>query len=153
MYLALVLGIPSPPKGSVETLIGRHPSNRLKMAVVNRNGKDAITHYQIKQAFHDTLALVECRLATGRTHQIRVHMEHLGHPLIGDPLYKVQTAALKARLRKGGYEGEGASFIEAFPRQALHAAEIKFIHPESQKLMSFTSPLPEDFSALVQACL
>jgi 23S rRNA pseudouridine1911/1915/1917 synthase len=153
MYLALVLGVPSPPKGRVETLIGRHPSNRLKMAVVNRNGKDAITHYQNRQTFHDTLALVECRLATGRTHQIRVHMEYLGHPLIGDPLYRAQATALKARLRKGGYEGEAARIIETFPRQALHAAEIKFFHPESGELLSFSSPLPKDFSALLQACL
>ena len=70
LYLALVIGVPKPPQGTVETLMGRHPSNRLRMAVVKKGGKDAITHYKVRQAFHETLALVECRLATGRTHQI-----------------------------------------------------------------------------------
>ena len=153
LYLALVMGVPLPPQGTVETLMGRHPTNRLRMAVVKKGGKDAITHYKVRQAFHETLALVECRLATGRTHQIRVHMESLGHPLIGDPLYGPQPTILHARLRKGGYVGEGAAAIAAFSRQALHATAIKFIHPATQEQLSFEAGLPQDFSGLIDlAC-
>lgn len=145
LYLALVMGVPLPPQGTVETMMGRHPTNRLRMAVVKKGGKDAITHYKVRTAYHDTLALVECRLATGRTHQIRVHMESLGHPLIGDPLYGPQPTLLQARLRKGGYEGAGAAGILAFPRQALHATEISFFHPASSDKMTFSVDLPDDF--------
>ncbi len=149
LYLALVMGVPLPPQGTIETLMGRHPTNRLRMAVVKKGGKDAITHYKVRQAFHETLALVECRLATGRTHQIRVHMESIGHPLIGDPLYGPQPTILQARLRKGGYVGEGAAALAAFHRQALHAAEIKFIHPHSLETLTFSAPLPPDFENIM----
>lgn len=151
LYLALVMGVPLPPSGTIETMMGRHPTNRLRVAVVKKGGKDAVTHYKVRSAYHDTLALVECRLATGRTHQIRVHMESIGHPLIGDPLYGPPATTLQAKLRKGGYEGEGAATIVGFPRQALHATEIKFIHPQSNEMMTFSAPVPDDFSRLLDA--
>ncbi len=148
-YLALVSGVPLPPLGTIETQMGRHPTNRLRMAVLKGGGKEAITHYKLREAYHDTLALVECRLATGRTHQIRVHMESIRHPLVGDPLYGAPPTALAAKLRKGGYDEEAAKAILAFPRQALHATEIRFIHPVSGEALSFSSPLPEDMAALI----
>ncbi len=149
VYRAIVIGVPHPSKGTIETLIGRHPGNRLKQAVVHGNGRIAITHFQVKQAFHDTLSLVECRLATGRTHQIRVHMEHKGFPLIGDSLYGMQETALQARLRKGGYDPEAIAAIQAFPRQALHALQLAFIHPATGEKMEFASELPDDFMNII----
>lgn len=149
VYRALVLGEPIPRKGVVQTLIGRHPSNRLKMAVLFRSGREAITRYQIEREFRGALSLVECRLETGRTHQIRVHMEHLGHPLVGDPLYGPQPNALRSRLIKAGYPEDVAQAAIHFPRQALHAAELSFIHPDSEDEMTFAAELPEDYSRLI----
>jgi len=149
VYQALVFGVPFPHKGRVETLIGRHPSNRLKMAVVKGNGKEAATNFTVLENYNDALALVECRLETGRTHQIRVHMQHLGFPLAGDELYGVQSNKAKSILRKGGYEDDVIDAVMAFPRQALHAAEISFIHPKTEEEMHFTSPLPNDLSDLL----
>lgn len=149
MYLALVLGVPFPHRGRVETLIGRHPSNRLKMAVVSRGGKDAATNYSVRAEFKNTLALVECHLESGRTHQIRVHMDHLGFPLIGDPLYGAQRTKLISKLKKGGFDDDVQAQVAAFDHQALHAAEIMFIHPRIQEEMVFASDLPDDFAALL----
>ena len=148
VYEALVVGIPFPHKGSIEFAIGRHPSNRLKMAVV-KGGRDALTHYSVKQSYGEALSLVECRLATGRTHQIRVHFEKIKHPLIGDPVYGIQKTGLQSALRKSGYGEDVTALMEAFPRQALHAREISFIHPDTNERMSFDSELPDDFKALV----
>lgn len=151
VYLSLVHGVVTPPKGTIETQIGRHPSNRLKQAVLDRNGRIAITHYLVKENFHDAVSLVECKLATGRTHQIRVHMNHIGHPLLGDPLYGGPSPSLRAKLKKGGYEEPAIKAILDFPRQALHAAELAFIHPATGKLISFKSGLPEDMAIIQQA--
>ncbi len=150
VYQALVFGVPFPHKGRVETLIGRHPSNRLKMAVVKGNGKEAATNFTVLENYNDALALVECRLETGRTHQIRVHMQHLGFPLAGDELYGVQSNKAKSILRKGGYEDDVIDAVMSFPRQALHAAEISFIHPKTEEEMHFTSPLPDDLFRLLE---
>lgn len=153
IYQALVLGVPFPFKGRVETLIGRHPSNRLKMAVVKGNGKEAATNYEVLEKFGDAmseaLSLVECRLESGRTHQIRVHMQHLGYPLIGDDLYGEQVTKSRSVMKKGGFDDEAIARVIAFPRQALHAAEISFIHPRSEEEMSFSAPLPDDLSDLL----
>jgi len=149
VYHALVLGVPFPPKGRIETLIGRHPSNRLKMAVVKGNGKDAATNFSVLENYKDCLSVVECRLESGRTHQIRVHMEHHGFPLIGDGLYGAQSTKTRSVLRKGGYDDDVIDAVIAFPRQALHAAEISFFHPKTEEEMHFTSPLPDDFAALL----
>lgn len=149
VYLALVLGVPFPHKGRVETMIGRHQSNRLKMAVHSNAGRDAATNYSVAEIFRDALSLIECRLETGRTHQIRVHMEHIGVPLIGDALYGAQTTKLTSKLKKADYEDEVIAKVLAFPHQALHAVEISFIHPRTEEEMHFESDLPDDMAELI----
>ncbi|MGE3771253.1 MAG: RluA family pseudouridine synthase [Bdellovibrionales bacterium] len=138
-YLAVVHGMP-PASGTVETLIGRDPKNRQRQAVVTKNGKEAVTHFKREKVFAPDAALVRCELETGRTHQIRVHMQHIGFPLVGDPLYG-KKRALKAL----------PDAMRHFPRQALHAAEIAFTHPVSGKKLKFTSALPDDMRALITA--
>lgn len=137
-YLAIVNGIPAPPAGTVKTQIGRSTTNRKKMAVLPENkGKHAVTHYRTVETFAKT-ALVECTLETGRTHQVRVHMAHIGHPLIGDSVYS---------NRQNPYRiGQNQS---KFDRQALHAASLGFIHPISGETLLFESSLPEDMQLLL----
>lgn len=150
VYHAIVLGVPVPPLGKVDLPIGRHPSNRMKMAVRRRGGgRAAVTHYSVQKNFGGAFALVECVLETGRTHQIRVHMEAAGHPLIGDQLYGPQDTAVKAALRRLGIEKK-ADEVLAFGRQALHAAAIKFIHPGSGEELFFEADPPNDFSNLLK---
>ncbi len=136
-YLALVAGRPA-AQGRVEAPIGRHPVARTKMAVVAR-GKSAVTHYRVRRA-GNSWSLMECRLETGRTHQIRVHMHSIGHPLLGDPVYG------RAKLDRTLPE-----VARSFPRQALHAARLEFIHPVSGELLAFESALPSDLSRLLAA--
>ena len=149
IYKALVLGVPQPRKGSVDQPLARDHRNRLKMAVNNSHGKTAKTHYQVERDFKGVLSLLECKLESGRTHQIRVHMGYAGYPLIGDPLYGPQPTAVRAALKRGGYEPETIEEVMAFPRQALHAAAISFIHPASGEEMAFEAPMPEDFAGLI----
>ncbi len=148
-YQALVWGIPNPPQGTVATQIGRNPKDRLQMAVLpddDPNGKHAVTHYEVLEPLTH-VSLVRCVLETGRTHQIRVHMRHLGHPLFNDARYggdKVLRGVPSATYRR---------FIdgcfEACPRQALHARTLGFIHPKTGEELFFTAPLPEDFEVLL----
>jgi len=118
------------------------------MAVVGKGGKPAVTHYRVLQALGDGAALVACRLETGRTHQIRVHLTHLGHPLIGDPTYGRARQAPRPKTTE-----EEVAFAAAanFPRQALHAFVLGFQHPSLHKTMRFESPWPGDFAGLVKA--
>ncbi|MFZ2587463.1 MAG: RluA family pseudouridine synthase [Alphaproteobacteria bacterium] len=133
-YVALVRGVPKPLSGTVVGAIGRHPVNRLKRAVVAAGtGKHAITHYQTLQTFGATASLVACTLETGRTHQIRIHMAHLGHPLVGDKMY-----------------GPHAPTTLPAARQMLHAAELSFIHPITNTPLAFTCPLPTDMQTLLE---
>jgi 23S rRNA pseudouridine1911/1915/1917 synthase len=151
-YLALVWGAPKPIKGMIEGNIGRHGTNRLKMAVLPRGGKYAVTTYNtvetlgVKKDGGVTASLLECRLETGRTHQIRVHLAHIGHPVIGDPLYgggyRSKTRALKEEAR---------SAIVRLERQALHAAVLGFHHPISGQYMQFRSELPDDLREAMKA--
>jgi 23S rRNA pseudouridine1911/1915/1917 synthase len=135
-YAAIVWGVPVPPAGAIAGNIGRSMSNRKKMAVVaDSRGKPAMTRYRVERAFADKAALIECRLMTGRTHQIRVHLSHRGHPLIGDPVY-------------GGRAGR-AFLVPAFPRQALHARHLGFSHPASGEYLAFDSDLPSDMAELL----
>ena len=120
--------------GTVDAPMGRHPSQRTKMAVI-RTGKPARTHYRILERFLDC-TLIECALETGRTHQIRVHLTHIGHPLVGDPVYGTGTS----RVPVG----------PAFDRQALHACRLGLVHPASGKAMRWKSELPEDLAELVE---
>ncbi len=134
-YLALVHGRVA-RDGTVEAPIGRHPVQRTRMAVVAR-GKPAVTHFEVLQRYpHATL--LRCRLETGRTHQIRVHLLSLGHPLVGDPVY-------------GRNRRSANALLAGFPRQALHAERLEFLHPASGKTVAWQTPLPADMHALIAA--
>lgn len=150
IYHALVMGTLMPPMGYIDKPIGRDLKNRQKMAITAKNSREAVTHYRVIEAFNNVLSLVECQLETGRTHQIRVHMAHNKHSLIGDPLYGAQPTAVRAALKRGGYEPEVISQIMAFERQALHAKELSFIHPASDEEMHFESELPDDFKEILR---
>jgi len=143
-YLALVWGLPEPPSGSIEGAIGRHPTDRKRMAVVTRGGKAALTHYRTERAWGAAASLLRCRLATGRTHQIRVHLAERGHPVAGDPVYLRRTPGA-ARL----LPGPARDALLAFPRQALHAATLGFRHPSSGHALQFEAPVPPDMAALL----
>lgn len=137
-YRALATGRPMPANGTIDAALGRSGTNRKKMAVVAAGrGKHAITHYRTIEALNGA-TLVECRLETGRTHQVRVHMAHIGHPLVGDPVYgrarKPLSDVLKARN---------------FARQALHAAHLGFIHPVTCNVVALDSELPPDMRELI----
>lgn len=151
-YNAIVWGAPTPASGTITGNIGRSPNNRQKMAVVKTGGKPAVTHYTTLQTLNSKLAtLVECRLETGRTHQIRVHFLQIGNPLIGDPAYGQTTAR---RLSQNIYKNipdKTKNSLLAFSRQALHACELRFIHPHSKKEMTFSCPLPQDMQNLLKA--
>jgi len=130
VYHTLVQGLPDPLEGTIEAPIGRHPGADYKMAVV-ASGRASVTHYEMIEAFRST-ALLEVHLETGRTHQIRVHMQAIRHPCVGDPTYGADPV-LAARL---GLE-----------RQWLHAVELGFVHPRSGEQMLFGSPYPDDLAA------
>ncbi len=152
VYQAFVWGVPSPRSGEIETQLGRDSRDRKKRAVVYSGGKDAVTEYSILKQYGTLASLVECRLQTGRTHQIRVHMAHINHWLIGDPAYgrPYLEKFLRGRIR---LTKEIAEELKKFPRQALHAAEIGFIHPKTEEFMSFSAPLPDDMAALQRLLL
>ena len=138
VYLALVAGNPMPLSGTVTGAIARSNTNRKKMALVaDGRGKHAVTHYATLERFTHA-ALVDCRLETGRTHQVRVHMTSLGHPLLGDPSYGRTSVKLKPLLAEHQFE-----------RQALHAKVLGFIHPVTGAALRFESPLPADMEALL----
>ena len=143
-YQAVVWGVPSPRAGTITGAIGRSRRDRKKMAIVSKGGKEATTHYTVEKAYKLLASLVRCQLETGRTHQIRVHLTSLGHSLVGDPTYGRRPKQLAEDLK---------SFLVSpmWPadRVALHAAELKFIHPTSQEEMVFTAPLPGDIRALL----
>lgn len=150
-YTAFIWDTPTPRGGVVDAPVGRHATNRQKMAV-NRtaSGRDARTHYGLGETFGGGhIAQVICHLETGRTHQVRVHMAHLGHPLIGDPLYGLQQTGRLSRLRKGGWSEDARAFINNFPRQALHAAAIRFVHPMTGAEHSYKAALPADMEELL----
>ncbi len=130
-YQAIVHGVLKDDTGTIEGPIGRHPTDRKKMSINYNNGKSAVTHYKVLKRFRQ-YTHVECRLETGRTHQIRVHMASIGHPLLGDLVY-----------------GPGKSPIPGLQGQTLHAGILGFIHPRSREYMEFTAPLPEYFTKLL----
>lgn len=144
-YYALVWGVPLRRRGEITGNIGRSPANRKKMAVVKRGGKPALTRYKVVKAYGTLASLIECRLATGRTHQIRVHMNSLGHPVIGDPLY---GGSAKNRLSKAPESAKHT--FSAFKRQALHAYLIGFIHPITLEKVRFSIELSRDINKLCQ---
>jgi 23S rRNA pseudouridine1911/1915/1917 synthase len=151
-YNAVVWGSPRLGDGVIKGDIGRNPFDRKRMAVVRNAGKPARTRYRVIERFGNPAkplaSLIECRLETGRTHQIRVHLTHLGHPLIGDPSYGKARVAPRPKT-----EGEARAYTAAnsFPRQALHAWLLGFQHPTTHKEIRFESAWPADFSGLVEA--
>ena len=189
VYWALVHGVPRLREGVIHGNIGRSSKNRQKMAVLKEGGREAVTHYKVLEEFklqdsEKNFSLIECRLQTGRTHQIRVHFQHIGHPLVGDGVYggrklvNNKYSTLSSRACRGirvstpssniaeqektvhkqrvpmpdpamRRDDTPESLISNFPRQALHAREIGFIHPVSGKAMHFESTLPEDFTTLL----
>lgn len=130
IYNALVEGVIKEDTGTVDKPLGRHPNQRIKMAVV-KNGRRAVTHYRVLQRYKNN-TLIECKLETGRTHQIRVHMAYIGHPIVGDPVYGYSKQKFKL---------EG---------QMLHAKTLGFIHPSTNKYMEFNSELPEYFKKIIE---
>lgn len=143
-YDALAWGALTPARGTVDRPIGRHPADRQRFAV-NSAGRHAVTHYETLEAFAD-VSLLSCRLETGRTHQIRVHMAALGAPLLGDPLYGAGFATKAARLPPAARDA-----LAALSRQALHAAHLAIAHPVSGETLTFDAPHPADFHALLTA--
>jgi 23S rRNA pseudouridine1911/1915/1917 synthase len=129
-YNALVEGRVKNENGTIETMLGRNPKDRKEMAVVSRNGKSAVTHYTVLEKF-ENYTLIEARLETGRTHQIRVHMAHIGHPVVGDPVYG---------FKKQRFETKG---------QLLHARVLGFIHPRTGEYIEFEAPLPDYFTNIL----
>lgn len=130
-YRAIVHGVLGEDEGVVDAPIGRHPTERKKMAVNEKNGKEAVTHYKVIQRF-EKFTYIECRLETGRTHQIRVHMSHIHHPLLGDTVYGPSRCPFKLQ------------------GQTLHAMVLGFLHPRTGEYMEFTAPLPEYFEQLLK---
>jgi 23S rRNA pseudouridine1911/1915/1917 synthase len=151
-YLAFVWGVPSRPRGTIDAPLDRHPRARDKQAV-RESGREAITHWQLLETYPGTdgkpvAVLLSCRLETGRTHQIRVHLAHIGHPLLGDdtygPGFKTKAALLPENAQNA---------LAALGRQALHAHILGFQHPQTRKILSFKSRLPEDLARLRSALL
>lgn len=151
IYLALVWDVPIPPVGTIDLAVGRDHKNRLKQAVKRGDAqvsRHAITHYKIIDTYDNAMSLVECRLETGRTHQIRVHMQAKGHCLIGDPLYGAQKTLQVSRAGRLGDRYNKQAILD-FPRQALHAHKISFIHPRTEQVMSFEAAMPPDMAELI----
>jgi 23S rRNA pseudouridine1911/1915/1917 synthase len=145
-YMAVVWGVPARPQGEITGNIGRHPVDRKRMAIVKRGGKPALTRYKVMRRFGRGASLVECRLATGRTHQIRVHLAALGHPVVGDPVYGRSTPARLAAL-----EPAARAAVKAFGRQALHAYLLGFSHPRTGVPVRWEGRLPQDIIILINS--
>lgn len=145
-YAALVWGVPQPRAGTIRASLARSRHNREKIAVVSdESGRHAVTHYAVAEAYPEA-ALVRCRLETGRTHQIRVHLAHRGHPLLGDPVYGGAFRTKAARLSSPARDA-----LTALGRQALHAELLGFSHPRTGATLRFESAIPPDIAALVEA--
>jgi len=140
-YRAVVWGVPRPRAGGITGNIGRSPRNRKKMAVVEKGGKTATTHYKVVRPLGAAASLVECRLTTGRTHQIRVHLASIGHAVVGDPMYGRRPRGLSAPQR---------ARVAAFDHQALHAYIIGFSHPKTAGILKFEAKIPNNIIELME---
>lgn len=148
-YVAVVWGVPDPPVGTIVWNVGRNPKDRLQMAVFpdGSQGKHAVTHYEVMESL-GYASVVRCRLETGRTHQIRVHMKHIGHPLLADARYGGDEILRGERTAK--YRQFVENCFKICPRQALHARTLGFVHPVTGEEMFFTSEIPADMTALIE---
>jgi 23S rRNA pseudouridine1911/1915/1917 synthase len=149
-YLAFVWGAPDRPKGTIEAPLGRHPHARDKQAI-RQDGREAITHWELLEKYNGNdgkpvASLLACRLETGRTHQIRVHLAHIGHPLLGDDTYGPGFRTKAVLLAEDARQA-----LDALARQALHAHILGFQHPESPRVVRYKSPLPDDLANLRQS--
>jgi len=145
-YLALVWGAMGRPAGTIDAPLARHARQREKMAVAAaESGRRAVTHWRLQRALGPA-SLIACRLETGRTHQIRVHLAHIGHPLLGDSVYGSGFKSKAAQLSE-----PAQAALAKLDRQALHAAKLGFAHPITGEILSFESPAPEDFARLIKA--
>lgn len=142
IYYALVFGVPKKPKGRIESFLGRHPQDRKRFCSLPQ-GKLAITHYQTLKVSPQGVSLLLCQLETGRTHQIRIHMSEMGHPILGDRLYG------GLRRAKGLKSQSLRESIQSLDRLALHAAELGFVHPKTGAELKFTSSWPQDITELI----
>lgn len=143
-YLALVHGLPAVDRGTIDKALGRHPTERKKMSSSSRSGRRAVTHWQVRQRFEaDGLSLLELRLETGRTHQIRVHLSEQGWPVVGDPVYG------RAGRSRQSQDPQLKPLLAALQRQFLHARLLGFVHPETGSYMEFTSPLPAELAGVL----
>ena len=143
-YEAMIWGVPDKPTDRICFPIGRSRGNRKKMAVVPKGGKKAATNYVLGERFGATASLIVCKLESGRTHQIRVHLNHIGHSLIGDPLYG-------GNRKITAKDDPNLKFAKEFKRQALHAQSLEFVHPFKQERIRFSVPLPSDMQTLLEA--
>jgi 23S rRNA pseudouridine1911/1915/1917 synthase len=143
-YVALAWGVPNPAAGEIDGAIGRDPRDRKRMAIVPRGGRAAVTHYSTQRVFGGSVSLLECRLATGRTHQIRVHLASRGHAVVGDPVYLRRIPAVSRALPE-----ELRRALLDFPRQALHARSLGFRHPRTGVPLHFEAEPPADFRDLM----
>jgi 23S rRNA pseudouridine1911/1915/1917 synthase len=146
-YVALVWGVPERSHGTIATRLGRSTTNRQKMAVTKSetNSREAITHYEVAERFGEMASLIRCNLETGRTHQIRVHMAHIGHPVLGDATYGAGFKTAISRLSE-----PAKSALNTLNQQALHAETLGFQHPSSRKAMLFSAPPPRPFQQLLK---
>ncbi|MCM1348148.1 MAG: RluA family pseudouridine synthase [Firmicutes bacterium] len=148
-YVAVVWGVPTPAQGTIEGNIGRNPKDRMQMAVLDdpMQGKHAVTHYSVIESF-GYASMVKCRLETGRTHQIRVHMLHIGHPLLNDSRYGGDK--ILRGERTSAYKQFVNNCFDLCPRQALHARTLGFVHPRTGREMFFESNIPADMTAMIE---
>ncbi|MCZ4273645.1 RluA family pseudouridine synthase [Maritalea porphyrae] len=145
-YNAFVWGVPDPEAGTIDAMIGRSTHNRTKQAIVEKNGRHAVTHYKTLMAFGGnawTVSKIACQLETGRTHQIRVHLAHIGHALLGDPTYGIGFESRERNLPMLVQKS-----LKSLSRQALHAVDLTIAHPVSGAKMHFSSPVPTDMENL-----
>ncbi|MBN2185101.1 MAG: RluA family pseudouridine synthase [Candidatus Krumholzibacteriota bacterium] len=149
IYFAIIWGEMPENEGLIDLPIGRSKSDRKKMAVVRSGGRPAVTYYNALDTF-GPFQYIRVKLGTGRTHQIRVHLSHAGHPVLGDPVYggrKVRRGSLSKEDMESGHRA-----LTLIDRQALHAGELSFFHPSRKEMVSFTAPLPDDFSSVITSC-
>ncbi len=146
LYLALVYGSPELKAGTIKTFVAKDFHDHTKMVITKGTGKEAITHYVVyEEIAENKFSLIECKLDTGRTHQIRIHLNYKGFPVVGDPVYNSSKAKYLSRM-----DEETKKIVSSFPRQALHAYRLEFTHPITEEIMEFEIDLPEDMKELCQ---